>query len=323
MQKIPFMRILVTGGAGFIGSHLCKQLLSLGHKVLVADNFDDFYAPYLKEVNVQSLLASPDFSLCRGDIRDRDFLNTLFLDFMPEMVYHLAARAGVRPSIAQPHLYYDVNVNGTLCLLETMQVHGVRKLVFASSSSVYGNNKKTPFAEDDNVDFPISPYAATKKSCELLCHTWHHLYGFDIFCMRFFTVYGPAQRPEMAISLFTQSILEGTAVEVYGDGSSQRDYTYIDDIVSGLTACLPVLKGFEIINLGESQTISLAALIQLIEKACEKKAVVIPKSKQAGDVDITFADIRKARAFLGYHPQTKIEEGVKHYVNWYKKAKQS
>jgi UDP-glucuronate 4-epimerase len=314
------MRILVTGGAGFIGSHLCEQLIKENHTVAVVDNFDDFYSPAIKRLNIKLLSTSKDFLLFEGDIRDADFLDSVFSKIKPELVFHLAARAGVRPSIVQPALYFDVNLNGTLCLLETMTSYDVRKLIFASSSSVYGNNQKTPFSESDNVDFPISPYAASKKAGELLCHTWHHLHGFDIFCMRFFTVYGPRQRPEMAIARFIRAITDGQAIEVFGDGTSRRDYTYIDDIIAGLIAAIPKLKGYEIINLGESQTTSLSELINLIGKQIKRDAILMHKPVQPGDVENTYADISKARRLLGYNPSTGIEAGIVRYIDWYNSA---
>lgn len=310
------MKFLITGGAGFIGSNLTDKLLSEGHSVICHDNFDDFYSPSIKRENISQALKNKDFSLVSGDIRDKTLLGKIFSDNKVDMVIHLAARAGVRPSIQNPSLYYDVNVNGTLCLLEEMRKAGISQMIFASSSSVYGNNRKTPFSENDIVDFPISPYAATKKAAELLCHTFHHLYGFDIFCLRFFTVYGPRQRPEMAIHMFAQNILEQVPIKMFGDGSSKRDYTYIEDIVSGIRGAAKNLKGYEIINLGESQTISLSELVTLIEKKIGKKAIVEVLPSQSGDVDITFADISKAQRLIGYSPQTGIEAGIGRFTDW-------
>ncbi|MDH4070570.1 MAG: GDP-mannose 4,6-dehydratase, partial [Ignavibacteria bacterium] len=229
---------------------------------------------------------------------------------------HLAARAGVRPSLLQPELYYDVNVMGTVRLLETMRRNSVTRMLFASSSSVYGNNPKTPFSESDNVDMPVSPYAATKKAGELLCHTFHHLYRFDIFCLRFFTVYGPRQRPEMAIHKFAREIMEGKPITMYGDGTSRRDYTYIDDIIDGITGCFSSLKGYEVLNLGESQTITLADLIATLEEAIGKKADLRQEPMQPGDVVTTFADIEKARRLVGYNPRWPVDKGIARFVAW-------
>lgn len=311
------MKILLTGGAGFIGSNLAEQLLAIEHQVLCIDNLDHFYDVEIKKLNIAKALTHPNYTFQKGDIRDKELVEECFINFQPELVIHLAARAGVRPSIQQPALYYSVNIDGTLNLLEAMKNHGVKKMLFASSSSVYGNNKKVPFAETDNVDHPISPYAATKKSGELLCYNYHHLYGLDIFCMRFFSVYGPRQRPEMAISAFTRKILAGTPIQMFGDGSSERDYTYVDDIVQGMLLSMEKLKGYEVLNLGESNTISLANLILTIEKALDKKAIIDELPPQPGDVQITYADISKAKKLIGYQPQTTIQEGVNKYIAWY------
>jgi UDP-glucuronate 4-epimerase len=309
------MNILITGGAGFIGSNLADKLLSLGHTVFCIDNFDNFYDPSIKRNNIKQALNNPSYNLLEGDIRDKDFLNKCFKNPV-DIVIHLAARAGVRPSIANPELYFDNNVTGTITLLEAMKQAGVRKMLFASSSSVYGNNKEVPFSESDNVDFPISPYAASKKAGELICHTWHHLFGFDIFCFRFFTVYGPRQRPEMAIHYFTKSIMEQKPINMFGNGETKRDYTYIDDILSGIIAGIERLKGYQIFNLGESQTISLAELISTIEKAVEKKAIINSLPAQPGDVEITYADITKSKELLNYNPKTPVDKGVHDFVQW-------
>lgn len=303
-------KILVTGAAGFIGSNLVKQLLIEGNTVSGIDNFDDFYDPQLKRSNLKEYINYPQFTLYEGDIRDKEFLLYVFEEVNPECVVHLAARAGVRPSIEDPHLYYDVNVNGTLNLLEVMRQHKVHNLVFASSSSVYGNNEKTPFSETDNVDNPISPYAASKKAGELLCYTYHHLYHFNIYCLRFFTVYGHNQRPEMAIQKFGHLIKEGKAITMYGDGLSKRDYTFIEDIVNGIVTSIERVKGYEIINLGNHQTISLIDLINLIAEITGFKVVIEYKPMQPGDVDITFADITKAGKLLDYYPNHSIREGL-------------
>lgn len=303
-------KILVTGAAGFIGSNLVARLLSIGDKVIGIDNFDDFYDPSLKEENISSFNNNPNFLLFRGDIRDSHFLKHVFTEVKPDKVVHLAARAGVRPSIENPVLYYDVNVTGTLQLLETMRSFGVKDLVFASSSSVYGNNKKIPFSETDNVDNPISPYAATKKAGELLCYTYHHLYNFNIFCLRFFTVYGRNQRPEMAIQQFGRLIKEGKPVKMYGDGSTRRDYTYIDDIVDGIVNSINQVAGYEILNLGNNDTIKLSDLINLIGETIGIKPVIQNSPMQPGDVEVTYADISKAQRILGYSPQNSIAVGL-------------
>jgi len=312
------MNILVTGGAGFIGSHVVERLLSSGHKVVCIDNFDDFYDHKIKRANISNALESKNFSLVEGDIRDVQALERCFNKFNINLVIHLAARAGVRPSLLQPELYYDVNVIGTLRLLEMMKKYHVTKMLFASSSSVYGNQQKTPFSESDRVDYPISPYAASKKACELLCHTYHHLYGFDIFCFRLFTVYGPRQRPEMAIHQFVRKIFNGETIVLYGDGSSKRDYTFIDDIVDGLMKSLNLLKGYEIINLGESRTISLIDLISTIERLTSRKANIRFEPMQPGDVITTFADIKKALELIDYKPNYPIEKGLSEFIAWYK-----
>jgi UDP-glucuronate 4-epimerase len=314
------MNILVTGGAGFIGSHTIETLLSRGDQVVCLDNFDDYYDPSIKERNLLAASRHSGFRCVRGDIRDSTALEEAFARGPVDAVIHLAARAGVRPSLLQPELYYDVNVVGTLRLLEAMRKHKVARLVFGSSSSVYGNNEKVPFSETDPVDSPISPYAASKKAGELLCHTYHHLYGFHIFCLRFFTVYGPRQRPEMAIHQFTRKILNKEKILLYGDGTSQRDYTYIEDILEGLMRSLDRLNGYEIINLGESRTISLAALITAIERLTGVRAVIERQPMQPGDVMITYADTAKARALLGYSPRFPVEEGLAKFVEWYRNS---
>ena len=311
------MNFLITGGAGFIGSNLTDELLKDGHFIIAIDNFDDFYDSHIKKGNIKEASKSSNYTIIEGDIRDKDLLDNIFKNNKIDMVLHLAARAGVRPSIKDPELYYDVNVNGTLYLLETMRKYQVKKMIFASSSSVYGNNEKVPFSEDDNVDFPISPYAASKKAGELICHTYSHLYNFDIFCLRFFTVYGPRQRPEMAIHKFTRNIINGETITLFGDGSSKRDYTYISDIISGIKGAIEHVKGFQIVNLGESGTISLIDLVRLIEKNTEKKADIKFLPSQPGDVDITFADITKARKILSYNPSFPVNEGIKQFINWY------
>jgi UDP-glucuronate 4-epimerase len=311
------MKFLVTGGAGFIGSHLSERLLERGHEIISLDNFNDYYDPRLKRLNVESLLAKPGYTLLEMDILDFEDLQKLFEQHKFDAVVHLAARAGVRPSIAQPFLYEKVNVEGTLNLLELTRRNGVEKFVFASSSSVYGENPKVPFAEDDRVDNPISPYAATKKAGEELCFTFHHLYGLKIACLRFFTVYGPRQRPDMAIDKFTKLIDAGKKVPMYGEGTSRRDYTYVSDIVDGIERSISACSSYHIYNLGESRTIELRSLIHLIEESLGKKAIIEQLPVQLGDVPITYADISKARREIGYNPQVDITVGIQRFVEWY------
>ena len=311
--------ILITGAAGFIGSHLSERLLQEGSRIICLDNLDTFYDPQIKRENLKPLLANNNFTMIEGDIRDLKLLTDIFEGNRIDIIVHIAARAGVRPSIKEPLLYYDVNVRGTTNLLEMAKNYHVKKFIFASSSSVYGENKKVPFSEDDNVDFPISPYAATKKAGELISFTYHHLYGIPVSCLRFFTVYGPRQRPEMAIHKFTRLIYEGKSIPVYGDGTSRRDYTYIDDIISGITASVNTELGYEIINLGESKTVKLTELISLIEENLQKKAIIEWLPDQPGDVPVTFADINKARRLLGYAPCIDIKEGAGRFVEWFLK----
>ncbi|MHC4396931.1 MAG: GDP-mannose 4,6-dehydratase [Planctomycetota bacterium] len=311
------MKALVTGAAGFIGSHLCERLLGEDWKAVGVDNFDDFYDPKIKRQNIEACLKNKNFQLVEADIRDGAAMDKSIGDGI-DIVIHLAARAGVRPSIAQPLLYADVNINGTMVLLEAVKKHKVNKFIFGSSSSVYGNNKKVPFCEDDNVDFPISPYAATKKACELICHTYHNLYGTSITCLRFFTVYGPRQRPDLAIHKFARLIEQGKPIPVYGDGTMMRDFTYIDDIINGVAAAMQKCAGFNIYNLGESRPIVVNDLIGEIEKALGKKAIKEYLPPQPGDVERTYADVTKAVRELGYNPTTPIEEGLAGFVEWLK-----
>ena len=313
--------ILVTGGAGFIGSHLCERFLSGGVKVICLDNFDSFYDPNIKIKNAERVKKKfPElFELMTGDIRNPDHLKGVFEKSQIDFVVHLAARAGVRPSISDPLLYQDVNVRGTVVLLEACKAHGIKNFVFASSSSVYGENQRVPFTEKDLDIQPISPYGATKRAGELLCYSYHYLYGINIACLRFFTAYGPRQRPEMAIHKFTRLIDRGEKIPIYGDGSSRRDYTYIDDLIDGILGVIRHHKGFEIYNLGESQTTSLKELIQLIEEAFGRKANIEMVASQPGDVSVTYADIAKAKRMLRYQPRVKMEEGIGRFVDWYKK----
>lgn len=312
-------RILITGAAGFIGSNLADSLLSNGFAVMGVDNFDPFYDKKIKETNIADALLNKDYQFREGDIRDTAFINRCFSEYKPGIVVHLAAKAGVRPSLADPRSYYDVNVMGTLNILEMMRLNKIDRMIFASSSSVYGNNKKVPFSENDNVDFPISPYAASKKAGELLCCTYNHLYNIAIFCLRFFTVYGPRQRPDLAIHKFTKAMLSEDIITMYGDGSTSRDYTHIDDIIGGIGNAIDKVKGFEIFNLGESKTISLSDLVKTLEKYTQKKAHLQHLPLQDGDVLRTFADITKARSALNYNPVTDIETGISDFVDWVRK----
>jgi UDP-glucuronate 4-epimerase len=313
-------RAMVTGGAGFIGSHLCELLLREGDQVVCFDNFDNFYDPDIKIRNVEEINKKfPDrFKLITGDIRNAEHLQEAFQKNRIDLVVHLAARAGVRPSIEQPLLYQDVNIRGTTVLLEACKEYKVKDLIFASSSSVYGENQRVPFSEKDLDIQPISPYGATKRAGELLSYSYHHLYGINIACLRIFTAYGPRQRPEMAIHKFTRLIDRGEKVPMFGDGSSRRDYTYIDDLIEGIRIVIHHHRGFEIYNLGESQTTSLRELIRLIEEALGKKANVEMLESQPGDVSTTYADITKAKERLGYQPRVKMEEGIRRFVQWYK-----
>ena len=311
--------VLITGAAGFIGSHLCERILDEGLSVVGIDNFENFYDPKIKRDNISDCLKNTNFQLIEADIRDKSAMDKAVGGV--EIIVHLAAKAGVRPSIAEPLLYSDVNINGTMVLLEAANKHKVNKFIFASSSSVYGNNEKVPFSEDDNVDFPISPYAATKKACELICHTYHHLYGIDLTCLRFFTVYGPRQRPDLAIHKFSKLIEQEKPIPVYGDGSMMRDFTYIDDIIDGTVAAMNKCEGFNIYNLGESQPITVNDLIGAIEKALGKTAIREYIPLQPGDVNRTFADITKAVRELGFHPSTPIPDGLAKFAAWLRQEK--
>src|SRR5215813_475133 len=313
--------VLVTGGAGFIGSHLVDRLLAIGHQITVVDDFNDFYDPGIKRENVRSHLASPQYQLADIDIRDRRQLEKVFAARQFDCIVHLAARAGVRPSLSQPQLYTETNINGTVNLLELARAQGIKQFVFGSSSSVYGINAKVPFSEDDPIRQPISPYAATKGAGELLCHTYTHLYDIRCICLRFFTVYGPRQRPDLAIHKFARLIDRGQPIPVFGDGTTRRDYTYIDDILAGVLAAIEYDKTmYEVINLGESRTVELQELIALLEKELDMRAVIERQPPQPGDVPQTFADITKARRLLNYNPQTQIEEGIHRFVHWFRKG---
>ncbi len=308
--------ILVTGGAGFIGSHLVEALLAGGERVVVLDNFDPFYEPQVKRDNLDAASRHPAFRLVEGDIRDGALVEALLREGKIDSVVHLAARAGVRPSLADPVSYADVNVSGTASVLEACRKAGVGRFLFGSSSSVYGNNLKVPFSEDDAVDDPISPYAATKRSGELLCRTWQLLHGADVACLRFFTVFGPRQRPEMAIHSFARKIAAGQEVEMYGDGSSARDYTYVDDIVDGICRSLARCRGFRIWNLGGSRTTTLADLVARIAQALGVTADVRMRPARQGDVERTWADISRARHELGWEPTTDLDTGLARFLEW-------
>jgi UDP-glucuronate 4-epimerase len=310
------MRILVTGGAGFIGSHLVEKLLAAGHQVAILDDFNDFYDPQIKHANIARV--AKDVTMYHVDLRDGASVRNLFHREKFETVAHLAARAGVRPSIQQPQLYYDTNVSGTLHLLDAASVTGVERFVFASSSSVYGISKKVPFSEDQHLTQTLSPYAATKIAAEFLCSSYSHLYQMRVVALRYFTVYGPRQRPDLAIHQFTRRIYAGQPIEQFGDGTTRRDYTYIDDVIQGTMAALkydgPL---FDIFNLGESDTIQLKDLIAAIENALGKKAKVNRMPEQPGDMPLTCADISKARKLLGYNPTTRFSDGLPRFMEWF------
>jgi UDP-glucuronate 4-epimerase len=310
------MRILVTGGAGFIGSHVAEKLLGAGHEVIILDDFNDFYDPRIKEANIAGFAG--DATVCRVDLRDAESVRAVFRREKLDAIMHLAARAGVRPSIQQPRLYYDTNVIGTLHLLEAARITGVERFIFASSSSVYGASRTVPFSEDEHLIQTLSPYAATKVSGEFLCSTYSHLYQMRVIALRYFTVYGPRQRPDLAIHQFTRLIHAGQSIDQFGNGSTRRDYTYIDDIIQGTLAALGYDGGlYDIFNLGESETIQLKDLILAIEKALGKKAKINELPEQPGDMPLTYADISKARKLLGYNPTTKLHEGLPKFIDWF------
>ena len=310
------MRILITGGAGFIGSHLAEKLLERGHEVVILDDFNDFYDPQIKHANISGF--AKDVSIHHVDLRDSESVRNVFHREKFDAIAHLAARAGVRPSIQQPRLYYDTNVTGTLHLLEAAHVTGVERFVFASSSSVYGASKTIPFSEDQSLTQTLSPYGATKIAGEFLCSTYSHLYQMRVVALRYFTVYGPRQRPDLAIHQFTRRVHAGQSIDQFGDGTTRRDYTYIDDIIQGTMAALDY-KGplYDIFNLGESETIRLKDLISAIENALGKKAKINRLPEQPGDMPLTCADISKARQLLGYNPTTKLSEGLPKFIEWF------
>src|SRR5437867_3758082 len=310
------MRVLVTGGAGFIGSHLVEKLLASGHEVVILDDFNDFYDPQTKHANIAGL--ARDVTIYHVDLRDSELVRNLFHREKVDAIAHLAARAGVRPSIQQPRLYYDTNVTGTLHLLEAARVTGVERFVFASSSSVYGASKRIPFSEDEHLTQTFSPYAATKIAGEFLCSTYSHLYNLRVVALRYFTVYGPRQRPDLAIHQFARRIYAGQPIDQFGDGSTRRDYTYIDDVIQGTMAALQYEGSlFDIFNLGENDTIQLKDLIAAIENALGKKTKINQLPEQPGDMPLTCADISKARKLLGYKPTTRLSEGLPRFIEWF------
>jgi UDP-glucuronate 4-epimerase len=310
--------VLVTGGAGFIGSHVCETLLSKENKVICVDNFNDYYDPKTKEKNISGFKDNPNFILYRQDITDYEGLKEVFKLNNVDKIVHLAARAGVRASFENPGLYWGVNVDGTRNMLEFATEFKIKNFIFGSSSSVYGTNKKIPFSEDDHIENIISPYANTKKKAEELCNEFHDNFDLNVTCLRFFTVYGPRGRPDMAPYKFTELILGGGPIDMYGDGTSKRDYTYVKDIVDGILLSLDKNLGFEIINLGNSNTVELRKFISVIEGAIGNKVKINQLLMQEGDVPLTYADISKAKRLFGYDPKIKIEEGIRLFVEWYK-----
>lgn len=312
---------LITGGAGFIGSHLADKLLKEGNKVIVVDNFCDFYNPKIKEDNVKHNLNNANYTLKRIDIRNREELAKAFDEVNVDVVIHLAAMAGVRPSIDNPIYYQEVNCVGTQNILEEMKAHNVKKLVMASSSSVYGNCKEVPFKEDMVVDFAISPYAATKKANEVMTHVYHKLFDFNVIMLRFFTVFGPRQRPDLAINKFTRLMLNNEPIPMFGDGTTSRDYTYVEDIVGGIEKSIEYVNNnkdvYEILNLGNSSPVSLKEMIDTIAEVLNKTPNIEELPMQPGDVERTFADISKANRLIGYEPKTSFKQGIENFVKWY------
>ncbi len=315
------MKVLITGGAGFIAHHLATALIKKGWSVSLLDNFNDFYNPELKRKNIQDLKNLGCGPVHTVDILDRIKLKQVFENDRPEIIVHLAAWAGVRPSLEKPEIYASVNVTGTVNLLECARDYSIRSFIFGSSSSVYGGNTKTPFSEEDPVDKPVSPYAATKRAGELICYTFAHNYSMPITCLRFFTVYGPRQRPEMAIHKFAQLMYEDKEIQLFGKGDSRRDYTYVEDIVSGILAAIETNPSFEIINLGESQTTTLLELVEHLENALGIKARRRFLPDQPGDMSVTYADISRAKRILGYNPKRPIKEGIQLFADWFMESK--
>lgn len=329
-SKPESLAVLVTGAAGFIGSHLCDRLLAEGHGVWGLDNFDDFYEPARKRRNLREALRHPSMHLVEGDVRDEILLDGLMSDVDFDAVVHLAARPGVRPSLESPDLTYDVNVRGTLRLLEAMRRHSVSVLLFGSSSSVYGEDSDLPFGEADAADRPISPYAASKRSGELLCHTYHHLYGLTVYCLRFFTVYGPRQRPDLAIHKFARHMAGGEPIPRYGDGSSRRDYTHVRDVVSGILLAMERARrrnggraDYEIVNLGRSETVRLDELIEALSAALDVTPEIEPLPEQPGDMSATFASVERGRELLGYEPTVPFEEGLSDFAGWFREEQEA
>ena len=317
------MAVLVTGGAGFIGSHLVERLLNAGLDVVCVDDLNDFYDPQIKRHNIELALHHPRFHLETISITDREGMETVFARYPITQVAHLAGRAGVRPSLQEPELYGEVNIQGTLHLLELCRQHGVERLIFGSSSSVYGATSHSPFREEEAADYPISPYAASKRAGELLCYTYHHLYRLPVVCLRFFTVFGPRQRPDLAIHKFTRALYEGREIALFGDGTSSRDYTFVDDVVDAIVRTLthePAL-GYEIFNLGASTPVRLLDMVKLLEHETGRKAAIRFESEQMGDVPFTYADTTKALHVLGWRATTPFEVGVHRFVEWYKRSR--
>ena len=316
------MKVLVTGGAGFIGGHLCQRLLDRGDSVVCVDSFDTFYDPAIKRATVASLARSRRFRLVEADIREGGRLADELAGDGIEAIVHLAARTGVRPSIDEPLLYTQVNIEGTVAMLELARRLGVRPFVFGSSSSVYGDSAAVPFREDEPAAAPISPYAATKRAGELLCHSYVHLHGLSVVCLRFFTVYGPRQRPDLAIHKFARLMAAGEPIPFFGDGSTRRDYTYVDDIVQGIEGAIAFAAEnpgcFDIFNLGESDTVPLSRLVELLSAALGTEPVLRRLPAQPGDVEQTYADVSRARATLGYAPRVRIEDGIPRFVEWFR-----
>lgn len=314
------MKILLTGGAGFIGSHLGERLLRDGHELVIIDELNDFYSPAVKKANLESVLRAGPAAFYEADICDENAVMTIATQHKPDAIIHLAARAGVRPSLEQPLLYERTNVRGTMVLLEAARALGIHKFVFASSSSIYGVANRVPFSEDDTLNLPVSPYAATKIAGEKICYTYSHLYGIATVCLRFFTVYGPRQRPDLAIHKFTRLIDEGKPIPVFGDGASARDYTFFEDTVQGIVAALHYESPFQVFNLGNSHPVDLNTLIATIEESLGKKANIVRMPDQPGDVPITFADISRAQKLLGYCPRTGFRQGIDRFVAWYRQT---